>query len=126
MEVWDFLDPQQANQAPTHLRPPNFNTYDVTVTMIIPVIEDAPATQTIVTQKIIAISELFITQREDYKEEYTTYKINKSYVNQINKGIITVKLTMMKSAKDFIPTSYHLKSAKKIFIFLIKYFKLPD
>ena len=87
---------------------------------------DAPATQTKITQKIIAISELSITQREDYKEKYTTYKINESYINQINKGIITVKLAITKSAKDFIPTSHHSKSAKKIFTFLTKHFKLPD
>ena len=68
--------------------------------MIISVIRDAPATQIIVTQKIIAISELFITQREDYREEYITYKINKFYVKQINKGIIIVKLAITKLAKE--------------------------
>ena len=40
--------------------------------------------------------------------------------------MMTVKLAIMKSAKDFIPISYYLKLAKEIFIFLIKYFKLPD
>ena len=48
---------------------------------MIPVIEDALATQIIVTQKVIAISEFFTTQREDYREKYITYKINKSYIN---------------------------------------------
>ena len=81
MEVWDFLDPQQANQAPIYSRPPNFNIYDVTVTTIISVIGNAPATQLTVIQKIIAISELSITQRKDYREEYTIYKINKFYIN---------------------------------------------
>ena len=60
--------------------------------MIIPVVGDAPATQTTVTQKIIAISELSVTQRKNYREKYTIYKINKSYINQINKNIIIVKL----------------------------------
>ena len=49
--------------------------------MMISVVRDTLATQIIVTQKIIAISELFITQREDYREKYTTYKINEFYVN---------------------------------------------
>ena len=93
---------------------------------MIPVIKDAPATQIIVTQKIIAISELFTTQKENYREKYTTYKINKSYINQINKDIITVKLTIIKLVKEQIPISHYSKSAKEIFIFLIKYFKLPD
>ena len=93
---------------------------------MIPVISDTPATQSIITQKIIAISELSVTQREDYREEYITYKINKSYVNQINKDIITVKSAIIKFTKDFIPTSHHSKSTKKIFIFLTKHFKLPD
>ena len=84
----------------THLRPPNFNTYNVIVTIIISVIRDTLATQITVTQKIIAISELSITQREDYREEYTIYKINKSYVNQINKDIITVKLVIIKLVKE--------------------------
>ena len=61
MEVSEFLDPEQANQAPTRSRPPNFNTYDVTVTTTIPVVGDAPGTQTTVTQKVIAISELSTT-----------------------------------------------------------------
>ena len=89
-------------------------------------VKDAPATQIMVTQKIIIISELSVTQRENYKEEYITYKINKSYVNQINNSIITVKLAIIKSARDFISIFYHSKSAKKIFIFLIKHFKLPN
>ena len=42
---------------------------------------DASATQTTVTQKIIAILKLFVTQRKDYREEYIIYKINESYVN---------------------------------------------
>ena len=81
MEVWDFLDPEQVNQVPTRLRPPNFNTYDVTVTTMIPVVGDAPATQTTVTQKVIVILELSVTQRKDYKEKYIIYKIKKSYIN---------------------------------------------
>ena len=40
--------------------------------------------------------------------------------------MMTLKLAMMKSVKEFIPTSYYLKLAKKIFIFLSKHFKLPD
>ena len=48
---------------------------------MIPVVGEAPATQTTVTQKVIAISELSTTQKKDYREEYITYKINKSYVN---------------------------------------------
>ena len=93
---------------------------------MIPIIKDTLTTQITVTQKIIAISELSITQKEDYKEEYTTYKINEFYVNQINKDIIIVKSTIIKLAKEQIPTSHHSKSVKKIFIFLTKYFKLPD
>ena len=64
-----------------YLRLPNFNIYDMTITMMIPGAEDAPATQLIVTEKVIAISELFIIQRKDYREKYTIYKINKFYVN---------------------------------------------
>ena len=52
--------------------------------------------------------------------------MNKSYINQINKGIITVKLTIIKFAKEQIPISYYFKLVKEIFIFLIKHFKLPD
>ena len=51
MEVWDFLNPEQANQAPTRSRPPNFNTYDVTVITIIPGVGGAPATQTTIILK---------------------------------------------------------------------------
>ena len=94
--------------------------------MTIPVVREAPATQTTITQKAIIISELSVTQREDYREKYTTYKINKFYINQINKGIMTVKLAITKFIKDFIPISHHSKSVKEIFIFLIKYFKLPN
>ena len=108
------------------MRPPNFNTYDVTVTTIIPEVRDAPGTQLIVTQKVIAISELSTTQREDYREEYTIYKINKFYVNQINKGEMIVKSAIIKFIKDFIPISHYSKLVKEIFIFLIKYFKLPN
>ena len=89
-------------------------------------VRDALTTQITVIQKVIAISELFVTQKNNYKKEYTIYKLNKSYINQINNGIITVKLTIIKFAKDFIPISYYSKSAKKIFVFLIKYFKLPN
>ena len=39
---------------------------------------------------------------------------------------MTVKLVIIKLAKEQIPISYYSKSAKEIFIFLIKYFKLPD
>ena len=52
--------------------------------------------------------------------------MNESYVNQINKGIMTVKLAIIKLAKEQIPTFYYSKLAKEIFIFLIKYFKLLD
>ena len=100
MEVWDFLHPEQANQAPTHSRPPNFNTYDVIVTTTIPGVGDTPGTQITVTRKVIAISELSITQREDYREEYTTYKINESYINRINKGIMIIKSAIMKLIKE--------------------------
>ena len=61
MEVWDFLDPQQANQAPTRSRPPNYNTYDVTVSTTVIGVGGAAATQASVTQKVIAISELSAT-----------------------------------------------------------------
>ena len=87
---------------------------------------DTPATQITVTQKIIAISELSTTQKEDYREEYSIYKINESYINRINKNIITVKSAIIKSAKEQIPISHYFKLVKKIFIFLTKYFKLPD
>ena len=40
--------------------------------------------------------------------------------------MIIVKLAIMKFAKDFIFISHYLKSAKKIFVFLMKYFKLSD
>ena len=40
--------------------------------------------------------------------------------------MMTLKLTMTKFVKEFIPTSYYLKSAKEIFIFLSKHFKLPN
>ena len=96
------------------------------VTIIISVIRDALATQIIVTQKIIAISELSTTQKENYREKYTTYKISKFYVNRINKGIITIKSIIIKFIKEQISISYYFKLAKKIFLFLIKYFKLPD
>ena len=33
---------------------------------------------------------------------------------------------MTKLVKEQIPTSYYFKSAKEIFIFLTKHFKLPD
>ena len=39
---------------------------------------------------------------------------------------MTVKLTIIKLAKEQIPTSHYFKSAKEIFIFLTKHFKLPD
>ena len=81
IKVQNFLDPEQVNQILTYLRPPNFNTYNVIVTTIISVVEDTSATQTTVTQKIIAISELSTTQKEDYREKYTNCKINKFYIN---------------------------------------------
>ena len=40
--------------------------------------------------------------------------------------MMTLKSAMMKSVKEFIPTSHYSKSAKEIFVFLSKYFKLPD
>ena len=40
--------------------------------------------------------------------------------------MMTLKSAIMKFIKEFIPTSYYSKSAKEIFIFLSKYFKLPD
>ena len=40
--------------------------------------------------------------------------------------MMTVKLAIIKLVKKQIPTSYYSKSVKEIFIFLIKYFKLPD
>ena len=40
--------------------------------------------------------------------------------------MMTLKLAITKSVKEFIPTSYYSKSAKEIFIFLSKYFKLPN
>ena len=40
--------------------------------------------------------------------------------------MMTVKSVIIKLAKEQIPTSYYFKLAKEIFIFLIKYFKLPD
>ena len=39
---------------------------------------------------------------------------------------MTIKLAIIKLVKEQIPTSYYFKLVKKIFIFLIKYFKLPD
>ena len=39
---------------------------------------------------------------------------------------MTVKLIIIKLVKEQIPTSYYSKLVKKIFIFLTKYFKLPD
>ena len=52
--------------------------------------------------------------------------MNESYVDRINKGMMMVKLAIMKSAKEQIPISYYFKLAKEIFVFLIKYFKLFD
>ena len=36
-----------------------------------------------------------------------------------------IKSTIIKFTKEQIPTSYYFKLVKEIFIFLIKYFKLP-
>ena len=40
--------------------------------------------------------------------------------------MMTLKLVIIKFIKEFIPTSYYSKLAKEIFIFLSKYFKLPN
>ena len=48
---------------------------------MISVVGDAPATQMTVIWKVIVISELSTTQREDYREEYIIYKMNEFYVD---------------------------------------------